>query len=129
MTTPHKHAEFLHALADGRGDEFECHHESWGDDVWRRSPGYAGSICQYPDNWTVRRKPRTIRIGNLDVPEPMRIAPAMGTAVWLVCIHTDPPYRYSWSGNATEQGWLKLGICHLTKEAAELIDLYQLGGE
>ena len=25
--TPHPHAEFLHALADGREDEFECQHD------------------------------------------------------------------------------------------------------
>lgn len=119
MTTPHKHSEFLHALADGRGDEFECNYADWGADLWSRSTDYAWSISNRPGDWTVRRKPRTIRIGEMDVLEPMRVAPAMGTAVWLVCIHTDPPFRYSWSGNATEQRWLKLGICHLTKEAAE----------
>lgn len=119
MTTPHPHAEFLHALADGRGDEFECHHENWHASEWCCGPDYVWVICEYPDSWTVRRKPRTIRIGDIDVPPPMRVAPAMGTAVWLVCIHTDPPYSYSWSGNTTEQGWLKLGICHLAKEAAE----------
>ena len=120
MTKPHKHAEFLHALADGRGDEFEAHHESWGADAWRIISSDAWRICMSPDDWTVRRKPKTktIRIGDMDVLEPMRVAPAMGTVVWLVCIHTDSPFRYSWSGNATERKWLKLGVCQATEQGA-----------
>lgn len=119
MTTPHPHAEFLHALADGRGDEFECHHENWNASDWLDGVVYAGNIHDHPKNWTTRRKPRTIRIGDIDVLEPMRVAPAMGTVVWLVCIHRDSPFQFCWSGNTTEQEWLKLGICRLTKEAAE----------
>lgn len=119
MTKPHPHAEFLHALADGREDEFECHHENWNASDWRASTPFMWVIYEFPEDWTVRHKPRTIRIGNMDVPEPMRVAPAMGTAVWRVCIDTYHPFQFFWSGNTTEQEWLKLGICHLTKEAAE----------
>lgn len=115
----HKHSEFLHALADGRADEFECRHETCDTDKWCAIADYVWLICEYPDFWTTRRAmPRTIRIGNLDVPEPMRIAPEVGTAVWLVCTHTDLPFRYSWSGNTTEQEWLKAGICQSTEQGA-----------
>ena len=119
MTTPHPHSEFIHALADGLGDEFEAHHKNWPANDWRANTDYVWVICEYPDSWTVRRKPKTIRIGEMDVPEPMREAPAMGTGVWLVCIHTDPPFQFFWSGNETERKWLKLGICRLKKEDAE----------
>ena len=119
MTTPHPHAEFLHALADGREDEFECHHENWNASEWCRSPDYVWVICEYPYSWTVRRKTKTIELAGVKFLEPMRVAPAMGTVVWLVCIHTDPPFQFCWSGNTTEQAWLKLGICHLTKDDAE----------
>ena len=117
--TPHPHAEFLHALADGREDEFECHHENWNASDWRASTPFMWVIYEFPEDWTVRHKPRTIRIGNMDVPEPMRVAPAVGTHHWIVSVAEDTPYLCTWTGDETEFGWLNSGICHLTKEAAE----------
>ena len=83
MTTPHKQAEFLRALADGRGDEFECQHESWAIDVWRDGFVYAGNIYDHPENWTVRRKTKTIELAGVKFLEPMRVAPAIGKMYWL----------------------------------------------
>lgn len=119
MTTPHPHSEFLHALADGRGDEFEVHHESWHPSEWRTKTDFVWVICEYPDDWTVRRKARIISIGDIDVPEPMRVAPPMDTHYWVVDIFAVALSRLSWAGNPADARWLKFGMCHLTKEAAE----------
>ena len=119
MTTPHPHAEFLHALADGLGDEFECNYVDWGADLWRRSPDYTWCICNRPDDWTFRRKPRTIRIGDMDVPEPMRVAPAVGAHYWIVSVSEETPYSSTWAGDKSDFYCLGWGLCQSTKEAAE----------
>lgn len=118
MTTPHPHNEFLHALADGRGDEFECHNEVWGDGAWRPGTAFAGAICSYPDEWTVRRKPKTIRIGEMEVPEPMRVAPPDGTIFWLVETNADVSYPRPWSCGRAQERWLAYGLCQATEKGA-----------
>ena len=119
MTTPHPHAEFLHALADGRGDEFEAHHKNWPANDWRANTDYVWVICTIPDSWTVRRKPRTIRIGDMDVPEPMRVAPAVGTHYWIVSVSEEFSYSSTWAGDESDFYCLGWGLCQSTKEAAE----------
>ena len=66
-----------------------------------------------------RFKPRTIRIGDMEVPEPMRVAPAHGEFYWAVdLIATDLCMEMSWSSAITENRWVSNGTCHATKEAA-----------
>lgn len=55
----------------------------------------------------------------MDVPEPMRVAPPMDTHYWVVDIFAVALSRLSWAGNPADARWLKFGMCHLTKEAAE----------
>ncbi len=69
-----------------------------------------------------RRIPRTIRIGEFDVPEPLRTAPEPGQHFYVTTI-LHPKQRaegLSWRGNDTQQHWLRTGVLHLTSEAAEL---------
>lgn len=120
MTKPHPHAEFLHALADGREDEFECHHENWNASDWRASTPFMWVIYEFPEDWTVRRKPRTIRIGDIDVPPPMRVAPACGTTYWIANPARVAMTGIEWENDHFDARWFKYGLCHLTKEAAEL---------
>jgi len=116
---PHPHSEFLHAFADSRGEEFEGHHKNWSDGSWRPSTAFVGDICVYPEHWTVRRKPRTIRIGDMDVPEPMRVAPAVGTHYWIVSVSEEFSYLSTWTGDKSDFYCLGWGLCQSTKEAAE----------
>ena len=121
MTTPHKQAEFLRALADGRGDEFECQHESWAIDVWRDGFVYAGNIYDHPENWTVRRKTKTIELAGVKFLEPMRVAPAIGKMYWLASPTKaeSENMEFKWSGDHLDARWLKAGMCHLKREDAE----------
>ena len=66
-----------------------------------------------------RFKPRTIRIGDMEEPEPMRVAPNVGDVYWVVqpagnasCFHQ------SWAGNFVEMDWLRKGLMHSSSEAA-----------
>jgi hypothetical protein len=73
-------------------------------------------------NLVYRRKPKTIRIGNYDVPEPLRVAPEKGTLVFTPDFHTDKgilPIYYG-DNKRTHSSLLTRGMLHLTKEAAEL---------
>ena len=71
-------------------------------------------------NFTVRRRPRTIKIAEVEIPEPMREPPPVGTTYWLADpLHRSKASREQWDGHRFEHGWLRRGLCHLTKEAAE----------
>jgi hypothetical protein len=54
----HRHAEFFHAVADGKGDNWETHHHSLG---WRPATLYIAALYSQPTHWAVRRKPQTSR--------------------------------------------------------------------
>jgi len=119
MTTPHPHAEFLRALANGEPlKNFECKFMYW--DSWDSAEVCAAdSLLSNPEKWQVRRKLRTIRIGELDVPEPLRVAPKEGTKYWIASLNTSP-WTSIWVNDVYDQRWLAHGICHLTLEAAEM---------
>ena len=71
----------------------------------------------FVENGEYRVKPKTIKCGDMEFPEPMRVAPALDNAVWLATIVGAEPI--CWSNNPVKQRWLKLGIIHATKAAAE----------
>lgn len=86
--------------------------------VWRDF----SSAHEGPD-WTpdyeYRRKPRTIRIGDHDVPEPMRVAPEYGATYWVAEPSVDEFVRpYRCYGDDTDRRHLSRGLCHATREAA-----------
>lgn len=67
-----------------------------------------------------RRKPRTIRIGKFDVPEPMRVAPNPGDVYWVADPATENVYLQRWDDDVTDNRRFSRGLCHATREAAEL---------
>lgn len=68
-----------------------------------------------------RVKPKTIRIGEYDVPAPMTVAPAIGAPYYAAVNISKILYSASlWGGTPMEMLWLQYGILHSTKEAAIL---------
>lgn len=66
-----------------------------------------------------RFKPRTIRIGDMEVPEPMRVAPNVGDVYWVVDLMAQELCtELAWNGDDPERRWLSIGVCHVTKKAA-----------
>lgn len=63
--------------------------------------------------------PKTIRIGEYDVPEPLREAPAVGTEVWVSDFYGNR-LCFTWAGLMHERKWIKWGLLQRTEEAAEL---------
>lgn len=97
--------------AAGRGEEVEV----FAGGRWLDKEGglfYSGA--EY------RIKPRTIRIGEYDVPEPMRDAPVVDSIYYLPVLDGSDNRAVVWGDDEYDRKWLQLGLCHKTREAAEL---------
>ena len=71
------------------------------------------------DDYDYRIKPRTIKIGDFDVPEPMRVEPDSGCEYFVVEALSDiPAASQIWNGMDCEKRWLSMGLCHKSKESA-----------
>ena len=101
------------------------HERPW--ELWETSNDdgkrwYAMSESEgFLESWLYRRKPRTIRIGAFDVPEPLRVAPAVGTLYFVA----DPSdlqltHSFSWANTGDAALWLARGLAHLSPEAARM---------
>lgn len=117
--TEHKHAWFLRALTDGEPlENFEVKHINYAG--FHCVAGYLSNLVTDSCKWEVRRKPRMININGIEVPEPMREAPEIGTQYWIATVIDTEPGIYAWREDVIDRLWLSLGVCHLTKEAAEM---------
>ena len=68
-----------------------------------------------------RRKPRTININGFEVPSPLRNPPNDGEIYYIVNLTEDKVCVIVWySARSLFKQWLKSGIVHMTKEAAEI---------
>lgn len=88
------------------------------DEKWKDSDG----PLHFYSDFQYRRKPRTININGIEVPEPMRNAPKHGSIYFFPRIELGDKYAFAtqWSGDYIDEMRLKDGICHATSEAAEL---------
>lgn len=80
--------------------------------------------CLYSPEWNeeyaYRRKPKTIRIGDMEVPEPMKTAPEYGTVYWFPSFHcSEVADNCSWAGDDIDNRLFQRGFCHATLKAAE----------
>ena len=117
----HEYAEILQAIAEDKDVRIELR---YGDvSPWQiTKPDYILYVIGQNLGIEIRLVPKTIKtikIGNMDVPEPMRVAPAVGTKYWYVDIEDDELTSSDFWDNAKQDNQLlKLGICHLTEAAA-----------
>ena len=72
-----------------------------------------------------RRKPETIKVGKWEFPKPIGIGemPAIGTVLYLTKFSTAAEaftvWNSEWDGDNCDMGWLKGGMLHFTREAAQ----------
>lgn len=121
MKTPHPHAETLRAIADG--EDIESIDTRSGAAGWSLiSSQYALHRVAYDDaHLKFRIKPKTIRIGEYDVPEPMRKEPEEDAEFFLpTLLFTKKHIVCCWVGYPEQREQLAAGLCHSTAEAAEL---------
>lgn len=116
--TAHKHAASMMLYAQDAA-ETDKPWQRWeaGDDN-----GHWYSLTDNPiwDETTVyRRKPKTIRIGERDVPAPMTTAPEIGTIYWVANqFGSSLLGDATWDGDTVDCVRLKHGLVHTSKENA-----------
>lgn len=109
----HPRAAILRAIADGKTIQWNGVDQSAEGALRRLANG----------DIQLNIKPATIRIGRIDVPEPLRVAPAPHTLVWFPALDARSAVDCrEWSAHDSEYGRraLSRGLLHLTREAAEL---------
>jgi hypothetical protein len=75
---------------------------------------------RFPQHWAVEIKQKTININGFCVPEPLRGALNKGDFYYLVEFSVEIIKKIQWENDERDIKWITLGICHRTKEAAEL---------
>lgn len=120
--TPHPYADILRAIADGHEIEYSADSQSrWVGRSHKnvlKMLSFEHSAVPAPEQFRI--KPRTIRIGEFDVPEPLRVAPDYGSYYW-----SPNPWLESgvdqilWDDDDQDVRALSAGWCHSTYEAAE----------
>lgn len=120
MKTPHPYAEVLRAVADGEDIEFADAKST--PNRWVPISGQAAlNQVAYNTHLKFRVKPKTIRIGDYDVPEPMRVEPEEDAEFFLPAVLLSRKHILcSWAGHPEQYEHLAAGFCHSTAEAAEL---------
>lgn len=121
LPTAHVHAAsmLLYAQDAAETDKpwLRWQHQNVAETEWfqvDRHPGWRSDVVY-------RRKPITIRVGEFDVPEPLRVAPAVGTTYFMPELESEQLSGFSsWSNDELDFRWMSRGLCHLTREAANL---------
>lgn len=74
---------------------------------------------EWNDHFEYRRKPQTITVNGVEVPEPMREEPQNTDWYYLAYPFSEALYaQYIWTGEKSEKLWLEKGLLHSTPEAA-----------
>lgn len=81
----------------------------------------AESNISFNSDIQYRFKPKTIRIGTIDVPEPIRYEPDIDKIFYIANITSGDFYgEFIWKGEWPDREVLKRGVVHLKKENAIL---------
>ena len=91
---------------------------------WEFTSNYAGfNKClkhpEWNDHFEYRRKPKTITVNGIEVPEPIREELKNLERYYLAYPFSEELYsEYYWTGAKPDKLWLENGLIHSTREAA-----------
>ena len=119
----HTNSEILRAIADGKKVQYRD--VMRGEDWARTGPWKDFDVSSIEACWNLlapgkhqwRVAPKTVKIGDVEVPEPCRVAPEVGKTFWTVSPFTGV-VDFVWDGSKACYGALDDGFVHLTEEAA-----------
>ena len=118
----------LIAIAEGIDMQVRSPH---GQNIWRDCTHHAALVGLTSDGFEVRIKPKTIMIGDSEVPEPLRVAPAIGSTYWRLNLSDRRFEIENWQAVSCEVRWLKTGLLQATEQGAQQMLaalVKQLGG-
>ena len=119
----HVNAEILRAIADGKEVQYRdvAKGEDWSwNGPWEDFDASNVEACWNllaPGKRRWRIAPKTIKIGDFEVPEPCREPLKAGQEFWAVNPFSGPQ-KFDWDGSKDDYHALDSGFVHLTKEAA-----------
>ena len=114
MAERHKWADVIMAMLAGDSIEYENERNKEWKEPTDKS---VNPISQSHWNWRI--KPRTIMIGDMEVPEPIKEPPELETVLYVP--RTDDDYffyEFFFRGLAHQYNRIDMGMCHLSEEAA-----------
>lgn len=119
----HPYAKVLRWIADGESIQADSYSYGQFLDVMCTKTlleGIAEGRASDPERF--RLKPRTITINGIEVPEPLRVAPEEGSDYFTVNMEDGDAdsWRLEWRSGGLDSRRLNAGLCHATREAAEI---------
>ena len=113
----HIHAELMAQYAeDAKG-----HERPW--ELWEHGDGTEWTSCTAHPCWhkshIYRRKPRTVQIGDIEVPEPCKVELEYGQDYYIPSLTAGASWR-TWNGDKHDVRALKSNLVHLDFQSAEI---------
>ena len=113
----HIHAELMAQYAEDAKE----HDNPWL--LWEHGDGTEWTNCTTHPGWfydhLYRRKPRTVQIGDIEVPEPCKIEPESGQEYYIPNLTAGANLR-TWYGDKQDAHALKSNLVHLDFQSAAL---------
>ena len=118
MNRPHPHAASMLLYAEDAAET---------DKPWERwefksgDTGFNGCLKhpEWNDHFEYHRKPKTITVNGIEVPEPIREELKNIERYYLAYPISEELYsEYYWTGAKPDKLWLEKGLIHSTREAA-----------
>ena len=118
MKAPHPHAAAMLLYAEDAADT-DAPWERW---EFKCSDNGFNTCLKHPewnDHFEYRRKPQTITVNGVEVPEPMRKEPKKTQHYYLAYPISKNMYaQFDWAGTKADKLWFEKGLIHHTREAA-----------
>ena len=114
----HIHAELMAQYAE----DAKQHDKPW--ELWQYYVSGTWENCENHPSWFTdhhyRRKPRTVQIGDIEVPEPCKFALRYGQKYFVPDVTTGLGLRRTWAHASEDVHALKSNLVHLDTQSAAL---------
>lgn len=114
----HIHAELMAQYAE----DAKQYDKPW--ELWQHGVGETWTRCTCHPGWNTvnsyRRKPRTVKIGDIEVPEPCKSALEYGQDYYVPLLTTAGASLRTWNGDKHDAYVLKSNLVHLDFQSAEI---------
>ena len=113
----HIHADLMAQYAE----DAKQHDKPW--ELWQFNPGDTWAGCPTHPRWvpdfTYRRKPRTVQVGDIEVPETCKVELEYGQD-YIPLLTTAGASLRTWNGDKQDTYALKSNLVHLDFQSAEI---------